>query len=135
MLLTWWFAVSLIGRFFFLRRRRARQNILARYSPDGIYALPEAERAAFPSYQKCLACSLCTFSCQAIASGRAPASFEPKYLFFAYGRSSADSEVFREQWLPCTECSACTVECPNGAPIHAMAQQIIDRRKRVGFRR
>jgi heterodisulfide reductase subunit C len=133
--LVWWFVVSLVRRtVFFLRGRRARDQILARYRPDGIFAITEGERAAFPSYQKCLACSLCTLSCSAIRENRAPSSFEPKYLLLASARSARDSEIFREEWLPCAECQACTVECPNDVPIHAVVREILDRRRQLGFR-
>jgi heterodisulfide reductase subunit C len=133
-LLGWWFAVAFLGRLKFWNRRQARQTLLARYRADSLTAVSENERASFPRFQKCLACSLCTFSCTAIREGRAVASFEPKFLMLAYGRSSRDSEVFREEWFPCAECGACTVECPNDVPIHALIETIRARRGGLGFR-
>jgi len=110
------------------------QTFLEHYAGDAIFPVSESERSSFPAYQKCQACSLCTFSCVAIQEGRAPSSFEPKFIMLGYGRSSHESEFFLEEWLPCIECQACTVTCPNDVPVHAMAQQIIDRRKQIGFR-
>ena len=121
----------------FLPRWRAPDGLerfLAQYVADGVVAIPADERQAFPSYQRCQACSLCTLSCRAIQEGRAPSSFEPKYLLLGLGRSSHESEYFLEEWLPCLECQDCTVTCPNQVPVHAMASRIRERRNRVGFR-
>ena len=127
-ILGYWFAAAFLGRLKFWRRRQVREALLTRYRLDGIFATSEADRAGFTGFQKCVACSLCTFSCTAIREGRAPASFEPKFAILAYGRSAADSEVFREEWLPCATCNACTVECPSDVPLHRMIELVLLRR-------
>ena len=128
MILGYWFAAAFLGRLMFWRRRLIRETLLARYGADGIFATSENERAKFPGFQKCVACSLCTFSCAAIREGRAPSSFEPKYVLLAYGRSAADSAVFRKEWLPCSECNACTIECPSDVPLHQLIELVLLRR-------
>jgi heterodisulfide reductase subunit C len=126
---------SLLRRLFFSwKPEKGLEKFFENYSADAILTVSENERSQFPSYQKCQACSLCTFSCSALHEGRAPSSFEPKFIMLGYGRSSHESEYYLEEWLPCVECKACTVECPNDVPVHTMAQQIIERRHRVGFR-
>jgi heterodisulfide reductase subunit C len=133
--LSWYFALASLARLMLWRRAKTRERLLSRYRPDGILPVADSERAVFPSFQKCVACSLCTFSCEGIKQGRAAPSFEPKYLLLAIGRSSLDSETFREEWFPCAECDVCTVECPNDVPIHGMVEEIRARRDRLGFRK
>lgn len=133
--LAWLFLGHLIKRvLFFWKRSDGLTKFLATYSGDAIFPVSLGERSAFPSYQRCQVCSLCTFSCAAIKEGKAPSSFEPKFLMIGYGRSSHESEYFIEDWLPCLECVECTVDCPNDVPVHAMGQQIVERRNRLGFR-
>lgn len=133
--LAFLFVIHLLKKvFFFWRRPRGLSIFLGQYIADGIYPVEERERHEFPSFQKCQACSLCTFSCTAVQQGRAPSAFEPKFIMLGLGRSSHESEVFLEEWLPCIECGSCQVLCPNDVPIHRMAEQIIERRQRVGFR-
>ena len=129
------FFLQLLGRMFlFWRRRPGLPRFLELYAADAISTISATERSRFPEYQKCQACSLCTFSCTAIHEGRAPAAFEPKFLMLGFGRSSHESEYFLPDWLPCLECGECTVNCPNNVPVHAMAEQIMERRNRLGFR-
>lgn len=108
-------------------------TFLGHFGGDGVYEVSKRERAQFPSYSKCHACSLCTFSCTAVRDGNAPFDFEPKFIMLGYGRSPHEAEYFLEEWLPCLGCKRCTVECPNDVPIHAMASQIIERQKKLGF--
>jgi len=119
---------------FFWKKKPGLATFIKQYSADAIFPVTEAERSHFPVSQKCQACSLCTLSCAALREGRAASSFEPKFIMLGYSRSSHESEFFLEDWLPCLGCDACTVECPNEVPVHAVAQQIIDRRNRIGFR-
>ncbi|MBI4402990.1 MAG: 4Fe-4S dicluster domain-containing protein [Deltaproteobacteria bacterium] len=129
------FFYHLLGKLlFFWRRPKGLQNFLDSYRADGIFPVGSNERSHFPTYQRCQVCSLCTFSCTAIQKGLAPADFEPKFVMLGYGGSSHESEIFLEEWLPCIECEQCSVLCPNDVPIHGMAQMIIERRKKVGFR-
>lgn len=129
------FFIHLIDRYlFFWRKRKSLRDFWSHYASDAIAPVGTEERENFPSYQKCQVCSLCTFSCEAIIEGRAPSSFEPKYLLLGPGRSAHEAEYLFDDWLPCFECQRCTVECPNNVPIHAMADMIVERRKRFGFR-
>lgn len=133
--LAFLFFAHLFKRAFFLWKRRSElPRFLSFYAADAITPISEAERSRFPSFQRCQICSLCTFSCSAIQQGRAPGSFEPKFLMTGFGRSSHESEYFLPEWLPCAECAECTVKCPNDVPVHAMAEQIIERRKNLAFR-
>lgn len=135
LVLAWTFLIHLIKRvIFFWRKAPGLSRFLEVYAADAIFPVGEGERAKFPSYEKCQICSLCTFSCEAVKQGKAPSSFEPKFIMTGYGRSSHEAEYFLEEWLPCAECNACTVECPNDVPVHAMVSQIIERRNRLGFR-
>jgi heterodisulfide reductase subunit C len=118
--------------FFFWRRSRGAEVFLERYRADQVLAVSETERSLAPSLEKCLHCSLCTLSCDAIQKGVAPSSFEPKQIVGVFGKYTHDSEIFLEEWFPCTSCQACTVLCPNSVPVHAMAEQIVNRRDRLG---
>lgn len=130
------FFYRLFARFFlFWRRRKGLEHFLKHYSADAVSPVTPSERFHFASFQKCQVCSLCTFSCTAVKEARCPGNFEPKFLMLGYGRSSHEAEYFLEEWLPCYECGACVVECPNDVPIHAMANEIISRRERSGFRK
>lgn len=120
---------------FFWRKGGGAEAFLERYRPDHVLAVTETERRLAPDFEKCLMCSLCTFSCQAIQTGEAPVSFEPKLLVGVFGKFTRDSEIFTEEWFPCMKCSACTVLCPNDVPVHAIVEQVIGRRGRLGFRR
>lgn len=115
--------------FRFWKKEEGLPEFLSRYGADGARTIPRDERALFPSFEKCQACSLCTFSCAAVRDGIAPPAFEPKYLLLAFGRSP---ELAVDDWVPCAACSGCTVECPVDAPIHAMAQNIVDRLRKLG---
>lgn len=119
----------------FWKKRPGLETFLKYYAADSIYPISGNERAEFPSYQRCLACSLCTFSCVAIQQGTAPSGFEPKFILLGYGRSPHESEVFLEEWLPCYSCQTCQVLCPNQVPVHLVAERIMKRRNRLGFRR
>lgn len=121
--------------FFFWRPGRGAEAFLERYRPDHVLAVTESERSLAPALEKCQHCSLCTFSCEAIQKGEAPASFEPKLIVGVFGKYTHDSEVFMEEWFPCAKCGACTVLCPNEVPVHAMVEQVLNRRNRLGFRR
>lgn len=129
------FLLHLMKRIFlFWKRPRGLKDFLSQYAADGIFPVTREERSRYPSFERCQACSLCTFSCEAIVAGRAPSAFEPKYILLSLGRSPHESEVFLEEWLPCYECEKCSVTCPNQVPVHEMAQEIIERRNRLGFR-
>lgn len=127
-ILGYWFVVTALGRLRFWERRQVRQNLLERYRPDGLSAMRDTERAVFASFQKCVNCSLCTLSCEGIREGRGAPSFEPKFLLLAYGRGPRSGDVFRDDWIPCAACNACTVECPNDVPIHTVADTIRNQR-------
>lgn len=130
------FIWHLLSRLFLpFRKRRGLGEFLAQYAPDAITPMGEEERKQLPEFSRCLACSLCTFSCEAIKQGRAPSDFEPKFLLLGYGRSAHEAEYFFEEWLPCLECRECTVDCPTHVPVHAAGQLVIERRKRVAFRK
>ena len=120
---------------FFWRPRVDSEKFLNNFRADGIFPVSPRERQLMPALERCQACSLCTFSCAAVKEGKAPAAFEPKYLMLGPGRSPHESEFFLEEWVPCTECAACTVLCPNDVPIHDMGEIIIERRKNFAFRR
>lgn len=120
---------------FFWMPKGDSARFLTNFRSDGIFPIGESERSQMASYQRCQACSLCTFSCTAVKNGTAPAAFEPKYLMLGPGRSSHESEFFLEEWVPCTECTECVVLCPNDVPIHEMAMRIIERRKNWAFRK
>ncbi len=120
--------------FFFWRKTHGLNKFLEYFSLDAITPVEESEREIFPSFQKCINCSLCTFSCTAIQQGKAPSGFEPKFILLGLGRSPHESEIFLEEWLPCIECGHCQVLCPNDVPIHKMGEVIIQRRQRVGAR-
>ncbi len=117
--------------FLFWREKEELPAFLAQYAAEGVRAMPAAERTLFPAFQKCQACSLCTFSCSAVRDGVAPPAFEPKYLMLGQGRSAPEAELALDEWIPCVQCSGCTVECPVDVPIHEMGQAIIDRRRRL----
>ena len=119
----------------FLRKRNRIEEFLENYALDGILPVESAERSLMPLSQACQNCSLCTLSCSALRQGTAPSGFEPKYILLALGRSSHESEIFMETWVPCVECSECTVLSPVGVPVHGVASLIVARRNRVGFRR
>ena len=120
---------------FFWRAARGAETFLERYRADHVLAITADERAAAPSYEKCVLCSLCTFSCTAIRNASAPPGFEPKLLVGVFGKHTHESEVFLEDWYPCAKCDACTVICPNEVPIHAIVAQVTQRRQKLGFRR
>lgn len=135
MVLITLFAIHLVRRsFIFWRKGQGLKKFLDNYASDAVTSVSPIERKNLASFQRCLACSFCSFSCEAILEGRGPVGFEPKYLILSAGRSAHESEVFLEDWLPCLECDACTVVCPNDVPVHAAATQIIDRRNRLAFR-
>lgn len=120
---------------FFWRATRGAEIFLERYRSDSLVAVSPKERSLGAHFEKCLFCSLCTHSCSAIQSGVAPSGFEPKQIPGVFGKAIHDTEVFSEEWYPCAACGACTVLCPNSVPIHAMVDQVLERRQRVGFRR
>lgn len=129
------FFFHLLGRvLFFWRKGQGLKKFLDQYVADAVYSIEPFERMSFPRFQRCQACSLCTFSCTAIQTGIAPSGFEPKYILLALARSQHESEVFLEEWLPCLECKQCVVDCPNDVPIHLVADLVVERRNRVGFR-
>ena len=66
--------------FLFWRRPPGLANFLENFSKDAIAPVSERERSLMPLFSRCQNCSLCTPSCVAIQSGRAPSGFEPKYL-------------------------------------------------------
>lgn len=130
------FLAHLIYRiFFFWKNDDGLNKFFKFYHRDGVYSVLKDERVEWPLYQKCQSCSLCTFSCEPIKLGQAPPSFEPKYIMLSASRSPHESEVFLENWLPCMECKSCTVLCPNDVDIHLMVERILERRKRILFRR
>ena len=134
-ILTYLFCRQLSRRILlFWRRRKGLTTFLEQYAPDYAFATGKLERELLPQFQKCLNCSLCSFSCSALKEGRGPAGFEPKYLPLSAVRSAHESEIFIEDWLPCLDCPDCTVACPNDVPIRAIANTIIARRNRLGFR-
>src|SRR5690606_21990464 len=95
------FVVHLFRRIvFFWRKRPGLKEFLENFHEDNITPVDELERKEFPSFQRCQVCSLCTFSCEAITEGRAPAGFEPKFILLGFGRSAHESEYFFEEWLP-----------------------------------
>ena len=120
---------------FFWRKPGGLPKFLGHFAADAISPISLHEREVFPQLQRCQNCSLCTFSCVAVQNGKAPSGFEPKFLMLGLGRSSHESEYFLEEWLPCAECEACTVVCPNDVPVHEMATVILERRKQLTFRR
>lgn len=120
---------------FFWKPHRGLTTFLGNYQSDAIFPVTPNERALMPSFEKCQACSLCTFSCTAVQQGKAPASFEPKFLMLGYGRSGHEAEYYLEEWLPCLECGKCEVNCPNDVPIHEMAETIRTRRENLKFRK
>jgi heterodisulfide reductase subunit C len=144
--LAWWhklkarailfllFVSQLLRRLTLRKPSAGLDRFLSQYAADAVTAVSEGERLRFPGFQKCLACSQCTFSCAAIRDDRAPSAFEPKYLLLSLGRSSHETEFSLPEWIPCLECESCTVECPNDVPVHEMAEQWRERRNRVGFR-
>lgn len=119
---------------FFWRKRRGLPKFLANFSADGIGVVSPAEREGLALDSRCIACSLCTFSCTKIAEGTAPPQFEPKLLLLGFGRSAHEAEYATEDWLPCLECGSCTVVCPTHAPVHAAAERIRERRLKIRFR-
>lgn len=125
------FLLRLVGRaLLFWRSDSNLARFFEQYAPDGAEPVPVDLRASFPAYQKCLVCSLCTFSCAAVREGTAPPAFEPKYLLIGPSRRSAAADAFVPEWVPCVTCTKCTVECPNGVPVHAAATLIVSRGKR-----
>lgn len=134
-ILAFLFTLQLVRRvLFFWKNSSGLDRFLNQYLSDGIFPVSSRERQGFPSYQRCQACSLCTFSCTAIKEGRAPSGFEPKFIMLGLTRSSDESEYFLEEWVPCLECDTCRIECPNDVPIHAAAEQIREWRNRLAFR-
>ncbi|MCB0416492.1 MAG: hypothetical protein H6617_08200 [Bdellovibrionaceae bacterium] len=130
------FFVHLIKRvLFFWKKKPGLNEFLQNFRGDNITPVGAEERKLFPEFQRCQVCSLCTFSCEAIAAGRAPAGFEPKFVLLGFGRSAHESEYFFDEWLPCLECASCTVECPTHVPVHAMVATVVERRKHVAYRK
>ncbi len=121
--------------FFFWRQSREAEVFLERHRADGLVAVSAKQRGLSVGFEKCLFCALCTHSCDAIRKGIAPPGFEPKQITGVFGKAVHETEVFMEEWYPCATCSACTVTCPNEVPIHAMVEQVLERRQRLGFRR
>lgn len=117
---------------FWRKDKNSLAKFFTNYREDFIFPVSEAQRGKLADFQRCQACSLCTFSCEAVQTGRAPASFEPKYLLLSSGRSSHESAFFSDAWLPCVACKTCTVQCPNDVPIHDMAEEILSRFKVLG---
>ncbi len=128
------FLFHLLSRFVvFWRQRNNSEVFLGHFRHDGILPIGTLEREQMASYQKCQACSLCTFTCTAVLDGSAPAGFEPKYLMLGPGRSPHEAGILLTEWIPCAQCEACTTLCPNDVPIHAMAERIIERGKFFKF--
>lgn len=130
------FFIHLIKRVvFFWRKPRGLNFFLDTFSEDSVFPVTPQERMLLPALSRCQACSLCSFSCSAIQGGKAPTGFEPKQILLVSARSSHESEIFLEEWLPCAECNACTVQCPTQVPIHEAVQLVMERRKRIAYRR
>lgn len=128
------FLTHLLARIiFFWRRVENSERFLANYRADGIFPVGGVERDQMASFQRCQACSLCTFSCSAIKEGSAPPAFEPKYLMLGPSRSAHEGNVMLDEWIPCAKCSVCTVLCPNDVPIHAVVERIQERRKNFAY--
>ncbi len=119
----------------FWKPGRGAELFLERYRPDHVLAVSEDERSYSTATERCQVCSLCTMTCQAIQSGDAPALFEPKQMVAFFAKYENASEIFLEEWYPCSKCGACTVLCPNQVPVHTMVEQLMQRRARLGFRR
>lgn len=120
---------------FFWKPGRGAEVFLERYRPDHVLGVSETERSQSVASERCQVCSLCTMTCQAIQTGQAPAQFEPKQMVAFFTKCENASEIFIEDWYPCAKCNACTVLCPNQVPVHAMVEQLMQRRARLGFRR
>ena len=126
----WRFGLLRLKRWvLFWRDDTALDQVLAQYGPDRLYRVLGEDRARAPAFQKCIACSLCTFSCRAVREGMAPPSFEPKQLAIGFGRGAIANPQLPAAWAPCASCDHCTVECPNDVPVHAIAESLIGMRK------
>ena len=133
--LAFLFFVHLLHRcVFFWRPARGLRTFLSNYELDSVFSVSEFERRMMPHFQKCQACSLCTFSCLAIQEGKAPMKFEPKMIMLGFSRSAHEAQYAYEDWLPCIECDACSVICPNQVPIHEAVQLVLERRNQIALR-
>jgi len=60
--------------------------------------------------------------------------FEPKMIMLGFSRSAHEAQYAYEDWLPCIECDACSVICPNQVPIHEAVQLVLERRNQIALR-
>ncbi len=121
-------------RLFFWRRDKGSEVFLERYRPDSVLAVTSQERTNAIEFERCVLCSLCVYSCEAIQKGEALPGFEPKLIAAVFAKSH-EAELFTDSWFPCVQCKACSVLCPNGVPLHTMANQLVQRRQNLGFKR
>lgn len=111
------------------RGPRGREAFEGYYGPDGVTALTPEELAALPSFEACLACSLCDAGCPELVEGRG-AFVGPATLVRSLSRDPTYFDLV-EGALPCGDCRACEALCPTRVPIRRVLRYLADQRGRV----
>ena len=110
-------------------RRAVRGNHdLARFlgavAPEGYVPLSAEDRAAFPSFMRCINCGLCTFSCPLLRAAPASAWLDTWTFVAGPSRSIDRAAVVLADLSPCADCSDCAAVCPTGVPIPLLAGMV-----------
>lgn len=96
-------------------------TLLRQVAPEGYLPLLAEERAAFPSFTRCVSCGLCSLACPALRE--APVSAWDETWSFVAGPSRLldRARLAAASLEPCARCDACAAACPTGVPIPRLA--------------
>lgn len=122
-----------LGRMWPFGRREkedALAKFMANYREDRILPLTPEERAAFPGFQACVSCGLCTAECVLTRPAGEAASekrLDPRALAVSYARAIPEFRAARELLETCDACGLCEEVCPTDTPLKRLARFITDK--------
>jgi D-aminopeptidase len=92
--------------------------------PEGYVPLLPDERAAMPSFMRCISCGLCSLACPDIGAASASAWDEAWTFVAGPARSLDRAPLVAHDMTPCADCTACADVCPTGVPIPLLARTL-----------
>lgn len=119
----------------FTRRasKRSWERFFSRYFPLGFLPVGLEEYSQQPKLESCIGCSYCIWTCECLTKSESSTFNLPKRLVLNEGRSPQLSETFAMEGLGCLRVTGCSVQCPQGVPIHFAAERILNWRRMRGI--